>query len=279
MDILKKHFVCFALNNAGWTVNMTPAEYLWLKDRGAQFCTQGMAVFTAGGRMLGFGGGYQAEGNLKMLKEALQKYQPEEKVDIGDPAAVDPKELPAGMRPLYHRVLPRPAKDGLVLFVTWKALADAAADTPLSSKELLVDRLWASKGEADELAAGKLTDRLKHRLAAHVGDVFMSKVASVDVTLRDQRLSGSVLLENGERCAALGRVVAEDGKIQRFDLLIKGMVVGTGKKDNGGFPSIGLLPVGKKRPAVLAFQLADPRDELAKVLPGSGKDLGGGAEK
>ena len=142
-----------------------------------------------------------------------------------------------------------------------------------------MDRLWASKGEADELAAGNLTDRLKQRLAAHVGDVFISKVASVDVTLRDQRLSGSVLLKNGERCAALGRVVAEDGKIQRFDLLIKGMVVGTGKKDNGGFPSIGLLPVGKKRPAVLAFQLADPRDELAKVLPGSGKDLGGGAEK
>jgi hypothetical protein len=191
---------------------------------------------------------------------------------------VDPKELPAGMRPLYHRVLPRPAKDGLVLFVTWKALADAA-DAPLAKKDLLVDRLWASKGEADALAAGKLSDRLKQRLAAHVADVFMSKVASVDVQLRDQRLSGSVLLANGEHCAALGRVVAKDGKIQQLDLLIKGMIVGTGREENGGFPSIGLLPVGQKRPAVLAFQLADPRDELAKVLPGSGKDLGGGAEK
>ena len=26
MKLLRKHFVAFALNNAGWTMNMTPAE-------------------------------------------------------------------------------------------------------------------------------------------------------------------------------------------------------------------------------------------------------------
>ena len=69
VDLLQKHFVAFALNNAGWTMNMTPAEAVWLKDRGGRACTQGMAVFTAGGQMLGSGGGYTAAPNIKMLKE------------------------------------------------------------------------------------------------------------------------------------------------------------------------------------------------------------------
>ncbi len=119
VELLKKHFVAFALNNAGWTMNMTPAEAVWLKDRGGRACTQGMVVFTAGGQMLGTGGGYTAEPNIKMLKEALSKYKPEEAVAIGDPAApVDPKEVPDGWRPFLPRVVPRPATEGLVLYVT-----------------------------------------------------------------------------------------------------------------------------------------------------------------
>ena len=41
-----------------------------------------MVVFTAGGQMLGTGGGYTAEPNIKMLKDALRKYKPEEAVAI-----------------------------------------------------------------------------------------------------------------------------------------------------------------------------------------------------
>jgi hypothetical protein len=84
VDLLKKYFVAFALDNAS-VPNMTAAEAVWLRDRGGQSCTQGMTVFTAGGKMLGKGGGYQAAGNIKMLREALRKFTPEEKVDIGDP--------------------------------------------------------------------------------------------------------------------------------------------------------------------------------------------------
>ena len=97
--LLKKHFVAFALDNAGWTMNMAPAEALWLQDRGGRACTQGMVVFTAGGEMLATGGGYTAPPNLKMLKDALSKYKPEEAVEISDPAAaVDPREVPDGWR-------------------------------------------------------------------------------------------------------------------------------------------------------------------------------------
>jgi hypothetical protein len=292
VDLLKKHFVPFALNNAGWAVNMTPAEAMWLKDRGGRFCTQGMCVFTAGGQMLGTGGGYQAAPNIKMLRDALRKYRPEAKVEIGEPdAAIDPKELPNGWRPYLPLVVPRPARDGLILYVTSQALdvpelpaalpqGSSLADYQLHRKMVLADRIWASKAEADTLAAGAIPEKLKQRVAIHVGFVMSSKVKSVDLTLREGRLEGSFLLDNGEGCAALGFVAATDGKLRRFELIVKGMTDGTAGQGSG-FPSIGggLLPPGKNTAAAVAFLLADPRDELARVQPGSGKDLGGGADK
>ncbi|HEY7427300.1 MAG TPA: hypothetical protein VH682_23905 [Gemmataceae bacterium] len=291
MELLKKHFVAFALNNAGWTINATPAEMVWLKDRGGRACTQGMAVFTAGGQMLGSGGGYTAAPNLKMLKDALSKYKPEEAVDIADPTApVDPKDLPEGWRSHLPRVVPRPAKDGLALYVTWKALGlppqpewlpknYSLADYQLGRKMLLVDRVWAGKAEADALATGNFPEKMKQRLAAHVGYVMNSKVKSVDLALRAQRLSGSFLLENGERCEALGFVAAKDGKVCRFDLIVKGRTDGKAGEGSGFLSIGGVVPQGKKTTAAVAFLLADPHDELAKVQPGSGKDLGGGEEK
>jgi hypothetical protein len=289
VDLLKKHYVAFALNNAGWTMNMTPAEAAWLKDRGGLACTQGMAVVSPGGELLATGGGYTAAPNIKMLKEALRKYNPAERVEIGDPAAaIDPEEIPQGWGPFLPRAVPRPAKDGLVLYVTAKALdlperpAELRKNLSLAAyqlgrKSLLVDRIWAGKAEAAALAKGDVPDMMKRRLAVHVGFVMSSKVQSVDLTLREECLSGSFLLENGERCAALGFVAAKDGKVRRFDLIVKGRT--TGKTDGSGFPSLGgLLPEGTKAGAAVAFMLADPNDELAKVQPGS-RDLGGGAEK
>jgi hypothetical protein len=291
VKLLRKHFVAFALNNAGWTMNMTPAEAVWLKDRGGRACTQGMAVFTAGGQMLGTGGGYQAAPNIKMLKDALKKYRPEQKVDIGDPAAkVGPKELPAGWHAVLPRVVPRPARGGMVLYVTWKALDlpqkpavlpknYSLADYQLSRKMLLVDRVWAGKAEADSLAAGKLPEKMKQRIAAHLAYIMNSKVKAIDLTLRDQRLSGSFLLKNGERCPALGFVEARKGKVRRFDLVVKGRT--DGKAGAGsGFPAIGgVVPEGKMATAAVAFMLADPNDELAKVQPGTSRDLRGGEQK
>jgi hypothetical protein len=292
VELLKKHFVAFALDNAGWTMNMTRAEARWLKDRGGRCCTQGMVVFSAGGEMLATGGGYTAAPNIKMLKEALRKYRPEEKVDVGDPAdPVDPKEVPDGWNAFLKRAVPRPAPDGLALYVTSKALdlPEQPAVLPkgyrfseyqLARKMLLVDRIWAGKAEAAALAAGQLPDKVKQRLAVHVGFVMSAKVKSVDLALHGQRLSGSFLLENGERCAALGSVAAEGGKVNRFELIVKGLTDGTAARGSG-FPSIagGLVADGQKAAAAVAFMLADPNDELAKVQPGSGKDLGGGQEQ
>jgi hypothetical protein len=288
VDLLRKHFAAFALNNAGWTMNMTPAEAAWLKDRGGRACTQGMAVVSASGDVLATGGGYTAAPNIKILKVALRRYNPEEKVEIGDPAApVGPGEILEGWRPFLPRVVPRPVRDGLVLYVSARALdlperpAElrknlSLAQYQLGRKSLLVDRLWAGKAEAEALVARRVPELLKRRLAVHVGFVMNSKVKAVDLTLREQRLSGSFLLDNGERCAALGFVAVADGKVRRFDLIVKGRT--TGKTDNSGFPSLGgLLPDGERATVAVAFMRADPNDELARVQPGS-RDIGGGSE-
>jgi hypothetical protein len=287
VDLLKKHFVAFALDNAS-VPNVTPAEALWLKDRGGRWCTQGMTVFTAGGQMLGRGGGYHAAGNIQMLKEALAKYKPEENVEIGNPDAAVPANE-SGLRG-YPRKVPRPVKDGLVLFVSWKVLA-GIPDRPARpdvggglqyykfwKRMVGVDRIWAGKAEAVALAHGKLPDKLKQRLAVHVAYVMGSAVKSFDLWLHDQRLSGSVLLVSGERCGLLGFVEAQEGKLTRFELIIKGRNVGDVHKDGMAAGPLTVKPKGKIEVG-LAFMRIYPKDELARVRPLASRDCGGGEEK
>jgi hypothetical protein len=287
VDLLKKNFVAFALDNAS-VPNATPAEALWLKDRGGRACTQGMAVFTAGGQMLGRGGGYHAAGNIKMLKDALTKFKPEEKVDIEDPDAAVPANE-SGVRG-YPRKVPRPVKDGLVLFVSWKVLA-GLPDKPARpevgggaqyyefwKRMLGVDRVWAGAAEAEALARGEVLDKFKQRLAKHVAYVMGSAVKSFDLSLRDRRLSGSVVLANGERCGLLGFVEAQDGKLSRFELIIKGTNASDVHNDGMAAGPLTVKPKGKIMVA-LAFMRVDPKDELAKVRPLASRDCGGGEEK
>ncbi len=67
-----------------------------------------------------------------------------------------------------------------------------------------------------------------------------------------------------------------DGQVGRLELPVQGLT--TGQADGPGFASLGgLLAEGAKTAAALAFLRADPKDERARVQPGS-KDLGGGAE-
>jgi hypothetical protein len=297
VDLLRKHFVPFALSNAGST-NMTAAEAIWLKDRGARGSTGGMTIFTAGGQMLAVPGSiYHSAPVIKALQDALTKFKPEEKVAIENAATpVDPARVIDRLDIAYSRLpraVPRPAKDGLILFVTWKALPamDAKpedvvrpgfslADYKLCQNMLGVDRIWAGKEEATALGRGELPDKLKQRLARHVARVmsFQDEVKSIDLTLRDHRLSGSFLLKNGERCQALGFVDTKDGKVSRFELVVKGMGTG-GISEFHGFSTLAVIPGGKKAPVALAFVLANPNDELAQVQPGSSNDLGGGEAK
>jgi hypothetical protein len=284
--LLKKHYVAFALDNAS-VPNVTAAEASWLGDRGGRACTQGMTVFTAGGKLLARGGGYAAPGNIKMLKDALSKYKPEEKVEIGDPhAAVVADAQYKG----YPREVPRPAKDGLVLFVSWKVLrglpdkatgleADPANYYAVWKRLLGVDRVWAGKAEAAALVNGEFPEKLKQRLAMHVAFAMDSAVQSFDVKRSGRRLSGSIRLKNGERCGLRGFVEARDGKLSRFELIVKGMNVSGEHRTGMAVGALMVKPKDKKVEVGLAFMLVDPNDELARVRPLASRACGGGEEK
>jgi hypothetical protein len=283
---LTKHFVAFALDNAS-VPNVTPAEAFWLKDRGGRACTQGMTVFTAGGKLLAKGGGYAAPGNIKMLKDALSKYKPEDKVEIGDPhGAVIGDEHYKG----YPHEVPRPARGGLVLFVSWKVLhglpdqpegldGGSAAYYQVWKRLLGVDRVWAGKAEAAALARGEFPEKLKQRLAMHVTFAMDSAVQSVDLKRSGRRLSGSILLKNGERCGLLGFVDARDGKLSRFELIVKGTNVSGEHRTGVAVGPLMVKPKDRKVEVGLAFMLVDPNDELARVRPLASRDCGGGEEK
>jgi hypothetical protein len=286
VDLLEKNFVAFALDNAS-VPNVTAAEAVWLSDRGGRSCTQGMTVFTAGGQMLGKGGGYQAPGNIEILREALRKFTPEERVEIGDPHVAVPAAEQVGR---YPRAVPRPVKDGLVLFVSWKVLSKLPGKPgpgvrvddiyyPVWKRMLGVDRIWAGKAEAAALAGGEFPDKLKQRLAVHVGFAMGSAVQSFDLRLRAGRLTGSALLKNGERCGLLGFVEAKDGKVVRFELVVKGVNASGPSGDGMASGPLAVIPKDSKVEVGLAFMLVDPNDELARVRPLASRDLRGGEER
>ena len=113
VEILKKHFVCFAIDNADHS-NTTPKEREWHKPLGGRASTQGMSAFTAGGQFLAGGGGFNVKPNLKMLKDALNKFQSDDKFK-DEPAPVFEKDA-------ERAAAKRPPESGLVLYVTWKIL-------------------------------------------------------------------------------------------------------------------------------------------------------------
>jgi hypothetical protein len=87
-----------------------------------------------------------------------------------------------------------------------------------------------------------------------------------------------VLLANGERCGLLGAVEARDGKVIRFELIIKGKNVGGVHNDGMAAGPLTVRPNGPIEVA-LAFMRADPDDELSRVRPLASRDLRGGEER
>jgi hypothetical protein len=282
-ELLKTRFVCYALDNI---VNpqLTAAEKEWLKRRGGNASTLGMTVFTAGGQVLPHGANWDLsapnlianfqDAQIRGLHAALSKYQPEESVQIDRPK---PGELTAVVR--------KPFEGGLALFATYTVLEWKDPPVPVDSSSLNpvyvkavpacpgVDRVWARKDEADALLAGKFPEKLKQRLARHVaygmGD--HSNVKAIDLRYQDGRLIGSFLMANGERAEALGFVESKDGKISRFDVIVKGL--GTGGHVCGGLGPLHLVAKGKKVPVAIGFMLADPTTGLGRVPPHSARDL------
>jgi hypothetical protein len=267
IKLLRAHFVAIAIDNVD-NLNMTAAEKEFLRDRGLKFCTQGMSVFTAGGKLLGMGGGFEPDDVKRMLQKALAEYQPEK-----TPLALPPRdEKDPGLIP--------PPAGGRALFVTWKVLGSYdRSQSPLMTKiprydrriqdSIGVDRLWLRKDEAEALTRGTLPESLRRRILPHLTYVLAGakakNVKQFDLNLRDGRLTGSFQTDMGEVSQLLGFVRAQGGKLTQFDLIARGR--GTWVEDCGFSAGLRMVPKGQQVLIGLLFRLADPQDELARVPP------------
>ncbi len=258
-QLLREHFIAVAIDNAN-CINVTPAELAWLADRGGKSCTQGMTVFTASGKLLGSGGGFQAEPNLKMLRQALEKFRPDD-----EPATVEP--LDANDR----GAIPAPPAGGLVLYVTWKVIggfepAKPGTELYVQQHALGVDRLWVRKDEAEALARGEFPDSLKGRMLRYHVNPILGKAKGFDVRIRDGRLTGSTTPETGGEPAALrGVLETKDGRVTRLDVLLKGQR--RKQSDFGFLAGLEAIPDGKTATVALFFSRADPADDLSRLPP------------
>ena len=224
---------------------------------------QGVYLFTAEGKLLGFSNTADAQQVKNLLDKALKKF---------DPSAPAPKltDAKAG------EVLPPPPAGGLILDVTAKMLGGYAPDDQRGQrylKSLGRDHLWLRKDEAEALAKGRLLDSVKERLVRYHlidntrGEPPMwsaAEIKKLELTLRDGRLTGTVHLETksgdrGYQADFLGFLEAKDGSVTRFDLLAKGEFWGEGNFTKGA-------PKGRF-PLAIAFSLAGIQSGASKVPP------------
>ena len=228
-----------------------------------------MSAFTADGKKLASGGGFEAKGVRSLISKALADFKPE-----AVSATVPPRDESAVAS------LRRMPEGGLVLYVTWKLLEDFPAQGNATTgngtydkvfqRSLGSDRLWVRKDEAEALAAGTFPESLKARmLRYHVQYVMSKEAKSLDLALQGGRIEGSVPV--GDRKAdCLGFVRAKDGKVTGFELLVRGW--GRRVEDHGFSACLSVVPKDQPIPTAIFFELADPRDGLAGVIPHRARD-------
>jgi len=266
VELLKTKFIPYALDNVE-NPNLTPAEREFLSafDSGAKACTIGMTCYTADGRKLASGGGFEAGSVKTLIKKALSEFKPETVS-----ATVPPRDEAA------VSALRRPPEGGLILYVTWKLIGACAAEgnattgngtyDKLFQQALGSDRLWVRKDEAAALAAGTFPESLKGRMMRnHVQYVMSKEAKSLDVAIKGGRIEGVVPMGDGKSADCLGFVDSKDGKVTRFELLVKGL--GRRVEDHGFSACLSVVPKDTPVPTALFFELADPKDGLAGVIP------------
>jgi len=229
-----------------------------------QGTTQGLYLATASGKLLGFNNNRGGDRIRRMMKKALDGFE------APAAAVIERSKVDA-------RYNPKPPGGGLVVRVQTKVLGgyEKTEDRwkKIFQNALSRDNLWMTKEEHEALAAGKVPSALQKRIARYHlvdntrGEPPMWKadeVRSIEFSLEDGRLSGSVHLETasgkrGYKVSLLGRVEKKDGRITRFDLVARGEFWGEGTYTRGA-------PKGRF-PLAASFTLADGSDIADGVPP------------
>jgi hypothetical protein len=225
---------------------------------------QGEYLCTPEGKLLGRTNTHSAAHLKGLLEKALRDFQPAE----GAPAEGGKPD------PRFSRALP---EQGLVLSATTKVLGgypdSGDRKIRIYQQSLGRDHLWLEKEDVQALVEGRVTDRLRNRIASyHLVDNTRGEppwwrkgeIKSLELALSNGILTGKARFESesGDRGFAAdlrGVVEVRDGKVTRFDLVAKGEAWGAGRW-NGGQPS-------GKYPLAVAFALTDPKTDADRVLP------------
>lgn len=259
--LLSERFVPLAIDNVA-NPNMTAAEKAFLADKGGKASTHGMGVFTASGKFLARGGGFQAEPNLKMLEKALVEF--------------DPASEPGNVTRLDGESdLPQPPKDGAIAYVTWGAAGDWHAENSKTSADgkynpefrqaVGADRLWVSREEKELLAKSSFAPALSKRIGSHLSYVMAGKVTALKLSIIDGKITGQFTTDQDTGGVLTGSVTFTKNKLKEFRLIAKGEAARV--NDCGFAVALTVAPAGKMVPMAMLFELADPADSLAKVLP------------
>lgn len=239
------------------------AKVLKQAGRGLDGYSQGVYLFTADFRLLAFANTADAVGVRRLTEIALKKF---------DPKAPPVKLEETSVAP----ILPPPPEGGLVVNVTTKVLGGYDEKDPKSKRfreSLGRDHLWVRKDESQTLAKGTLPDSLVRRLVRyHLVDNTRGEppmwrddeVKTMNVVLRDGRLSGQVHLETrskdrGFRAEVLGVVETKDGRVSRLDVVVKGKYWGEG-------PYVRGAPAGEY-PLAVAIRLVEGERPADRVPP------------
>lgn len=237
-------------------LNMTAAEEAFFKPR-FPASTHGMYAFAADGTILARGGGYEAAGTRRMLREALSKFTPPASVEFG-------REEGRGSR----RTLP---EGGLALAVSWKVLESDAVQSSSTTGDgrydaqfrdsLGSDRLWTTREEAAALAAGTVPATFARRIARDaLSYALAGRVKDLELTIEGGRIRG--------RCPdaeLLGVIETKDGKVTRLDLAVRGW--GERVSDCGFSASLLVVPEGKRVPVGVLLSLVDPASDAGRIPP------------
>jgi len=226
---------------------------------------QGEYLCTAEGKLLGSTNTHSASHLKGLMAKALKDFQP--------PAA--PAAAAGSPDARFHKT---PPAGGLVIKVTTKVLGGyekgKSRNAEIYQDSLGRDNLWVEAEEAKELAAGKVPESLKKRIASyHLVDNTRGEppwwrrdeIKKVELEIgKDGSAKGAIHVETakGDRGFSgeiLGVVTAAEGKVTRFDLVAKGEAWGAGRYN-------GNQPPGKY-PLAFAFTLSDARTEADRLLP------------
>ncbi len=236
--------------------------------------TQGFYIATASGEFVAYNNNRGADRIKKLMQQAVAEHEP----------SADVAPLPVGERD--KRYNPNPPDGGLVVRVRSKVLGGYEPSSDpwrlIMQSALSRDNLWITKGEHEALAAGRLLEPLKIRLARfHLvdstrGEPSMWKEADLrqlDLRLENGELRGTVHLETasgdrGYQASVFGVIETKGGRVTKFEVAVKGEFWGEGRYARRA-------PKGKF-PLAVAFTLADGKDVADRIPPqGSRGWLGG----